>query len=301
MDVKKEGVIFLIAFLLIGSLLVGIVSADNNTSDPNTDPNFISLIGSALTNLTNASGNRSGNLSVGPEIDKEGGLWAFIVKWYNKIMDATLRPVGRFTRNEIIYRVFGYRTLSGKGKSWGNGYLFGDVDDKEAGKKWEGAHEGWTHLWFALELLILLFILHPFYGRIKITTGGNTVKVNIYAFEKSRTPSSGFLGILGIYWNSLIGYIKEFLWNWRTWFVVIYFIGMGTPILNRVLQIITLEFLLAGSLWKNNAIRVAIITVVLIFIPEMWRSYVKKRAKRYEYKVELERAAREEAAGALLD
>jgi len=77
-------------------------------------------------------------------------------------------------------------------------------------------------------------------------------------------------------------------------FLLIIPLLMGIPIINRILQIITLEFLGIHWLWRS-----LLFSGILYFGPIFFQDYVKHRERRIKYKHKLEKIVGEEISRAI--
>ncbi len=76
--------------------------------------------------------------------------------------------------------------------------------------------------------------------------------------------------------------------------LILYPFLMGIPLLNRFLQIITLEFLGVHWIWRSF-----IFASILFFSPKLWKEYLKYIRRKRTYKAKLEKVAGEEVSKAM--
>lgn len=79
------------------------------------------------------------------------------------------------------------------------------------------------------------------------------------------------------------------------WIVALFYpFLMGIPLINRALQVITLEAIGLHWFW-----RAFVWAVILFFLPKLWEAYVRYRTRMRKYRTALEKVAGEENAKAL--
>jgi hypothetical protein len=84
-------------------------------------------------------------------------------------------------------------------------------------------------------------------------------------------------------------------WGWAIFFVLAFVFFMGVPVFNRILQLLTLEFMSYKGIFWNYVVRPVIFGILVFYLPNMWKLYSRKRREMQIYKDALKKAAAIEA------
>ena len=143
-------------------------------------------------------------------------------------------------------------------------------------------------------------IIGPILGALIYLFGSKTLNLWYFTGTGFEYFSFWFLVLIWIFIFLLIyGYSKNEIRNEISKikyyiFLLIIPLLMGIPIINRILQIITLEFLGIHWLWRS-----LLFSGILYFGPIFFQDYVKHRERRIKYKHKLEKIVGEEISRAI--
>ena len=180
------------------------------------------------------------------------GLWD-LIKGYSKLsFDSSTSSF-----NRGVGWILGANTFGGKSITVLSPYYW-----KSDGLKYDALGDGWRYVLGSLVTFLLIFVVLVLY------TIFSSNPYDSEYFEKN-------MSILGTKYP---------------WFIIIILILfpflMGIPIINRILQVITLEFLGTHWFW-----RCLIFATLLFFGPIYWKKYAEYRVRTRKYKEKMEALA----------
>lgn len=151
------------------------------------------------------------------------------------------------------------------------------------------AKYGWQYLLIGFAVVFWMFLFYPFATLVDY----RDQKVSLYQ-TISFFGQFGFFNTMWVSKSYFFTFKKIIIFpfpkNWRLYIPPVYAVLMGFPILNRLLQIVTLEFLGVHWIWRT-----LIIAVLISFAPFYLKKYGEYKRRKFEFKKALETEASKEA------